>query len=149
MRNNMRKNWPKIITVGILALLLVAIRAFEDFLFYDPFSAYFKNDYLHLAFPEYDGFELFLNLFFRYFLNAILSLGIIYVLFNDSELTRFTTVLYGILFAILIFGFFGILAFSDHENNFALFYIRRFLIQPLFLLLFVPAFYYQSRISKK
>ncbi|MFY7758816.1 MAG: exosortase F system-associated membrane protein, partial [Flavobacterium stagni] len=28
-----------------------------------------------------------------------------------------------------------------------LFYLRRFLIQPLFLLLFVPAFYYQKRIK--
>jgi exosortase F-associated protein len=37
--------------------------------------------------------------------------------------------------------------FLDKENNFVLFYIRRFLIQPLFLLLFIPAFFYQKRIK--
>ncbi|WP_374707786.1 exosortase F system-associated protein [Flavobacterium sp. J372] len=36
---------------------------------------------------------------------------------------------------------------TEKPNLLALFYIRRFLIQPLFLILFIPAFYYQRRNS--
>ncbi len=132
-----------------LVLLLAIVRAFEDSLFYDPFSAYFKNDYLNMAFPEYDAFPLFLGMALRYFLNSILSLAIVQILFKDWQLTRFAAVLYVAFFAILIAIFFLLIVYSDNHNNFILFYIRRFLIQPIFLLLFVPAFYYQQLNIKK
>ena len=32
-------------------------------------------------------------------------------------------------------------------NKMNLFYIRRFIIQPIFLILFIPAFYYQKKIK--
>lgn len=139
----------KIAAIALLVLLLFCIRAFEDELFYDPFLAYFRNDYLGGPLPQYDAADLFFGLVFRYFLNTIISLGIIYVLFPDNALLRFTAVLYVILFAILITAFFGLLHASGSGNNFLLFYTRRFLIQPLFLLLFVPAFYYQKQAGKK
>lgn len=141
--------YKKEITISILLVFLLAlIRVFEEF-FYDPFLAYFKNDYLKLAFPEYNSLKLFFSLFLRFALNTLISLGIIHVLFKDFMLTKFAGVLYLMFFIILIIAFFAILNFSDENNNFLLFYVRRFLIQPLFLLLFVPAFYYQSKISKK
>lgn len=139
----------KIGTIALLVFLLFCIRAFENELFYDPFLKYFRNDYLGRPLPQYDAADLFFGLAFRYFLNTILSLGIIYVLFPDSALLRFTAVLYVVLFAILVAVFFGLLCASGSGNNFLLFYTRRFLIQPLFLLLFVPAFYYQKQVAKK
>lgn len=132
----------------VLVILLALIRTFES-KFYDPFLDYFKGDYMKLSFPEYDSFKLFLSLFFRYTLNSLISLAIIQVLFKDFMLTKFASVLYLLLFVILIVAFFAIINFSDESNNFLLFYVRRFLIQPLFVLLFVPAFYYQNQISKK
>lgn len=141
------KNKLKIVFLLILISLLAIIRAYEDSLFYDPFLDYFKADYLSLPFPKFDSFKLFIGLSFRYFLNTILSLGIIYVLFLDFKFTKFTTFLYFIFYLVLISLFFIALHFFDKENNFVLFYIRRFLIQPLFLLLFIPAFFYQ-RLNK-
>jgi exosortase F-associated protein len=35
------------------------------------------------------------------------------------------------------------------DDKMLVFYIRRFIIQPIFLLLFVPAFYFQQLASKK
>ncbi|RZJ67158.1 MAG: exosortase F system-associated protein [Flavobacterium sp.] len=139
----------KILTIMILVLLLFGVRAFENELFYDPFLYYFKSDYLEKPLPGFESGDLFFGMTFRYFLNTMLSLGIIYVLFPDAELLRFTSVLYVILFVVLISIFFGLLFASVNGNNFLLFYVRRFLIQPLFLLLFVPAFYYQKRLAKK
>jgi exosortase F-associated protein len=138
----------EIIILIMLVFLLALVRLFEED-FYDPFMDYFKSDYLKMPFPDYDSFKLFLSLFFRYALNSLISIVIIQVLFKDFGLVKFASFLYLVFFLILILVFFSILNFSDQENNFLLFYVRRFLIQPLFLLLFVPAFFYQNKISKK
>ena len=145
MLEKMLKNKIKIGSLLVFIFLLVLIRLYEDKLFYDPFLDYFKIDYLRVTVPEYNGFKLFLGISFRYFLNTILSLGIIYVLFSDIKFIKFTTLLYFIFYITLILVFFLVLNFSSSENNFTLFYIRRFLIQPLFLLLFIPAFFYQKQ----
>ena len=144
MLEKLLRNKIKVVLVVALVLLLAVVRAFEDSLFYDPFSGYFKNDYLNLPFPAFDGFRLFIGMTFRYFLNTIISLAVIYVLFKDLKLTQFASFLYVVFFIILISIFFLLITFSDQHQNFLLFYVRRFLIQPLFLLLFVPAFYYQK-----
>lgn len=144
MLEKLLRNKIKVVLVVALVLLLAVVRAFEDSFFYDPFSGYFKNDYLNLPFPAFDGFRLFIGMTFRYFLNTIISLAVIYVLFKDLKLTQFASFLYVVFFIILISIFFLLITFSDQHHNFFLFYVRRFLIQPLFLLLFVPAFYYQK-----
>lgn len=141
------RNKIKILLIGVLVLFLALIRAYEESLFYDPFTAYFENDYLTESFPIYDSMKLFWSLSLRYFLNTVISLTIIYILFRDLGLTKFATILYLILFILLIVSFFVLVSFSNRESNFLLFYVRRFLIQPLFLLLFLPAFFYQKQIK--
>jgi exosortase F-associated protein len=125
--------------------LLVLIRAFEDQLFYDPFLDYFKNDFANLPLPNFNPFQLFFGLLFRYTLNTVVSLGIIYVIFKEVQMVKFALVLYYFFFMILIISFFYIIFYIKESNNFVLFYVRRFLIQPIFVLLFVPAFYYQKQ----
>ena len=127
--------------VGLLAL----IRAFEDQLFYDPFLDYFKNDFANLPLPNFNPFQLFFGLLFRYTLNTVVSLGIIYVILKEVQMVKFALVLYYFFFMILIISFFYIIFYIKESNNFVLFYVRRFLIQPIFVLLFVPAFYYQKQ----
>ena len=134
-------------TIPIL-LLLVLIRAYEDSLFYDPFLDYFKIDYFNLPLPEIDGVKLFFGLAFRYFLNTVLSLGIIYILFKDISAIKFSIILYTVFFVMLIIALYVVIYSFGEINKMVLFYIRRFLIQPIFLLLFLPAFYYQLQSSK-
>jgi exosortase F-associated protein len=95
--------------------------------------------------PDFNSFQLFLGLLFRYALNTVVSLGIIYVLFKDVQMVKFALVLYYFFFMILIAAFFYIVLFIKGHNNLVLFYVRRFLIQPIFVLLFVPGFYYQKQ----
>jgi exosortase F-associated protein len=123
---------------------LVFIRLFEDQLFYDPFLQFFKQDYKNKTLPNFEGVKLFLGILLRYSLNTIFSLAILYLLFKQKELVRFAMILYVVFFIGLLFAFFGLLYFSKQPDYLILFYIRRFIIQPLFLVLFIPAFYYQK-----
>ncbi|MGK4567055.1 exosortase F system-associated membrane protein [Flavobacterium sp. 3HN19-14] len=139
----------QVVAFVMLVALLAVIRNFEETLFYDPFLNFFRIEYENLPLPEFDVSRLIGSLLFRYFLNTIVSLGIIYTVFKDLDLVKFSAVLYAIFFILLIIAFFAIIHFSGADNNLVLFYVRRFLIQPLLVILFVPAFYYQNRMAKK
>ncbi|KGO83992.1 exosortase F-associated protein [Flavobacterium cauense R2A-7] len=139
------RNKKKVVSVVLLVLLLALIRLFEKQLFYDPFLDFFKGEFQIAQLPEYKSVPLFFGLVFRYFLNSVISIAVIYVVFKDLLLTKFTSALYLIFFLVLIGLFFGILKFSGQPDYMLLFYVRRFLIQPLFLVLFLPAFYYQKK----
>ncbi|MFV8338126.1 exosortase F system-associated membrane protein [Flavobacterium sp. LB3P21] len=128
-----------------LVVLLVLVRTFENQLFYDPFLDFFKKDFTKLRLPSFNSAQLFLGLLFRYTLNTTVSLGIIYILFKDLAMVKFAFVLYYFFFMILIVAFFYIVYFANEQSNWVLFYVRRFLIQPIFVLLFVPGFYYQKQ----
>jgi len=144
MLNKLLQNKISIFVLIVFVALLAFIRLFEKQLFYDPFLAYFEGDYRTLPLPEFDNLKLFIGLLFRFFLNAVLSLAILYTLFRDKQMIEFVSVLYLFLFVVLIVFFFCLLHFFKSQENLLLFYVRRFLIQPLFLVVFIPAFYYQK-----
>ena len=147
MLKNLLNNKIKVFVLFLLVLVLVSIRIFEESLFYDPYLDFFKTDFTNFPLPVVDKFSLFLSLVFRYSLNSIVSIFFIQIAFNDINFTKFTSVLYGILFVILILVFYVVLAFFADESKMELFYIRRFLIQPLFLLLFIPGYLIQKRVN--
>lgn len=133
----------------LLISVLVGIRAFENQLFYDPFLIYFKDEYSHLHFPIINNFQLFINLVLRYFLNAMVSIAILWVLFKDKDIIKFSAILFFLFGIVLISSLFLVLDFYGEESKMIVFYIRRFIIQPIFILLFIPAFYYQKIALKK
>jgi len=130
----------------LLVFLLALIREFENQLFYDPFLVFFKSDFAGLSFPQYDLFQLFLGLFFRFGLNTLVSLGLLYVIFEDKDMLQFSCLLFAVFFVLLVGAFFFLLSFQN-QNYLLLFYVRRFLIQPIFILLFIPGFYYQKKVK--
>ena len=121
------------------------IRHFEDSLFYDPLISFFKSDYSTHSIPALNYFKLIANITLRFGLNTILSLTILGLLFEDKGIVKLASILYAILFVVLIIGFTFLLFYSEGSNYFSLFYVRRFLIQPLFLLILIPAFYFQRK----
>ena len=136
--------WIRYIFTAVLIFGLILVRKYEDILFYDPFLAFFKGDFLNKEFPEYDLARISIHIIFRYLLNSILTLGIIGLLFWSWKYVKFTAlVLLGFLIILLPIYLFMIESeFSIGEN--LGFYIRRFLIQPMVLLILIPAFYYQK-----
>ena len=145
MLKKLLNNKFRILILIVLVSFLAIIRIVEKSIFYDPLLNYFKSDYTNFPLPLIDNFKLFYGLFFRYSLNTIVSITIIYVAFKDFGLVKFATILYLIFFVILTAIFFFVLSFYGEENKMTLFYIRRFLIQPLLLLLFIPGFYIQKQ----
>ena len=135
----------KIILLLFLTFLLVLIRHFEDLLFYDPLISFFEHDYSSCAIPQLNSIKLFANVALRYLMNTMISLVILWILFEDMGIIKLSAILYVILFIILAIGFFFLFNYSETKSFLPLFYVRRFLIQPIFLLILVPAFYFQKR----
>lgn len=135
--------------VVVLVGLLILIRMFEDALFYDPLLSFFKMDYKTLPLPEMDTFALQTGIVLRFLLNSLISLAIIWIVFKDIEIVKVSCLLYGLLFVVL-FMVFSFIVFTSEgtKTHFVLFYVRRFLIQPLFLLILLPAFYFQKYKSR-
>ncbi len=140
----MRRN-TKIIIASSLFFALILVRAFAKDLFYDPFIEYFQNDYLLKDFPPFRIPKLMLHYFFRYLLNAVISLAIIYVLFQKKSILKFSLFFYGFMFFILSISFLVALYYRVHHGYLLIFYLRRFIIHPLFVLLLIPAFYYNRK----
>ena len=138
----------KYIVIAFLFLLLFVVRGFATQLFYDPLIVYFQNDYLHTSMPEINRWHLVVDLLFRYTLNALISLVIIKLIFKRKEYVKFAGFFFMTAFMILIVAFMLLLRDEFQSGYLLPFYIRRFIIHPLFLLLLLPTFYYQQ-LNKK
>lgn len=137
----------RVSTIIILLAVLILVRVFENELFYDPFITFYKNNYSLNTLLNLDYTSLIVNTFFRYSLNTIISLAILHFSFRKKEILRFSLMFYSLGFFALITAYiFTVLNFTKDLYQ-LFFYIRRFLIQPIFILLLLPAFYYQ-RINK-
>lgn len=129
----------------LILMCFISIRAFENHLFYDPLLNFYKQNFQNLRFPEINNFKLALHFTLRYVLNSILSVLLLWILFKDISLINFSIFLYLFLFIILLSSFFYVMRFYSNEGKMILFYIRRFIIQPIFIMLFIPAFWYQKK----
>lgn len=141
MEKKLKKRY-RVLQIGALVLLLAGIRLFEEALFYDPLIVFFRSDYLMDRIPRVDMALLLFNMGIRFLLNTIISLAIIFLAFRDKQITTFATLLYLIIFVVGFSVFTYLMLNMENEHYLALFYVRRFLIHPLFLLILLPAFYY-------
>ena len=135
--------------IGVLVVLLVLVRLFEHQLFYDPLIDFYRyGGHLAMDVPQITFSKLLLNVSLRYWLNTIISLVILFVAFRDKNIVKFATLLFALLFGISL-ATFSVLYFNlNAQNVMGLFYVRRFLIHPLFILILLPAFYYY-RLKKR
>nr|WP_228850676.1 exosortase F system-associated protein [Aegicerativicinus sediminis] len=126
----------------ILFSLLVAIRFFENELFYDPYLKFFRDDYLRIDSPRREVAKLTFFTGLRYFLNSAISIGILFIIFKRKSVVSFSLILYGVSFLFLIGIYLYFVINPRQEDYYMFFYFRRFLIQPIFLIVLLPAFYY-------
>ncbi|MCC7520787.1 MAG: exosortase F system-associated protein [Flavobacteriaceae bacterium] len=137
----------KLILIIVLLGLLVGVRIVEHW-FYDPLRLYFEQDYLHVDLPQMNTFKLYINIILRYSINTLISLGVIWIAFQNKGYIIFSVQFYTIALLVLLFVLVILLNTQLQNQNLGIFYVRRFLIQPLFLFLLLPAFHYQNKISK-
>lgn len=135
-------NWI-IAIIGILGL--IGIRMVESTMFYDPFLIYFHEANKELALPEFVWGKLILHHLFRFNLNLFFSAIILQGFFNNKKWTFQGIILMVLVFAIT-FPVYLYCLYTDMEiGNLFTFYMRRFVIQPLILLLIIPLFYYRKQ----
>ena len=128
------------VVIGVMGLVLV--RYFETNLFYDPLDLFFQGDYLTRELPLIDPLFFWPSLIFRFLLNLIFGLMLLKGLFIDPHTIRFSWVLYLMFFAFLSLALFGLMAMYQAGYYHQLFYVRRFLIHPIILLILIPGFYF-------
>ena len=134
--------WKTYIALFILFGLLVLIRLFENELFYDPYLIFFQNDYLYIDNPRREVFKLTVFTALRYGLNSVISLAVLYVIFKDRGIVKFSALIYAISFVVLITIYLYFVINPRQQDYYMFFNMRRFLIQPIILLVLLPAFYY-------
>lgn len=128
---------------------LVGVRMLEDAIFYDPFLNYFHEANKNISLPQFEWGKLILSHLFRFILNLFFSCIIIHFLFKNKEWTMQGAVLITIIFAIT-FPIYLYCIYNQFEIGYLFsFYMRRFVIQPLILLLVVPLFYYRKQMLQK
>jgi len=135
----------RLIVVLLLFMVLVVIRLYEEVLFYDPLVLFFKTTHTTASLPEMNLVKLVGNTTLRFLINTGISLLILRLLFKERSIVTLSVLLYGIAFIILCIMFIVLLFTSEAGSHMFLFYVRRFLIQPLFLLILIPAFYFQRK----
>ncbi len=138
------QNLTKNILLFVLFGLLVLIRAFENQLFYDPYLTFFQNDYLYIDSPRREVFKVTVFTSLRYFLNTVISLGILFVVFRDKNIIKFSAIMYVLAFFILMAMYLYFVINPRQEDYYLFFNVRRFIIQPIILMVLLPAFYYNK-----
>lgn len=134
-------NWI-IVILGIFGL--IGVRMMGDRLFYDPFLDYFHLANKDAVFPDFVWFKLVLNYLFRFLLNLILSAVVVHFIFRNKQWTVQAMVLMLIVFAITFPLYLYAISTKFEIGYLFSFYMRRFVIQPLSLLLIIPMFYYRK-----
>ena len=139
----MSKNGTYIL-IFLLFILLVLIRYFEDYLFYDPYLQFFKSDYLYIDNPRREIFKLTVFTSLRYDLNSLISIGVIYLFFKEKAIVKLSLLIYAIAYVFLLGAFLYFVINPRQEDYYLFFNVRRFFIQPLILIILLPAFYYHK-----
>lgn len=138
----------KIAVIVFGACCLALIRFYETSLFYDPLIDFYNGRFHLKPFPELKFWAYNLNLTFRYLLNTLVSIGIIWYLFKNKTYIKFSVLIYIAVFIIGLITFWIIADNIQSKDFMLLFYIRRFLIQPILVIVLIPAFYFQ-KLNKK
>jgi len=135
------------ITYGLMAVLVLVLMYMLQRLNY---SAYIFSA-LSLQLPS-ENFQFIFNRTLRYIINDLSVILIIYVLFQNRSLTR-------VAFALQVFGLFVILPIyfyfklslegPSEISSPLLSFIHRIVVNPILMLLLIPAFYYQQNLSDK
>lgn len=131
------------IIMGIFGL--ISVRILEDKIFYDPFLEYFHEANKNAQFPDFEWVNLILNYLFRFSLNLILSAIIVHFIFGNKQWTVQSVVLMLIVFAVTFIIYLYCIHTQFQVGYLFSFYMRRFVIQPLILLLIIPMFYYKTK----
>jgi exosortase F-associated protein len=102
---------------------------------------------LHLA----DGHtaRFLINRTIRFLLNDACAIGLIYALFPFRKYVLFSVFVQALGMVFILFPYFALKIYYPHYNGPMINFLHRLVLNPVFLLLLIPAFYYQRIVQKK
>lgn len=141
-------NAVQILLIVAGAAGLIGVRVLQEDLFYDPMLQYFLGADRKAEFPEFNWTKLILSHLLRFLLNLVFSAIIIHGFFLNGKWTLQGVVLICLVFAVTFPIYLYCVSTGFEIGYLFSFYMRRFVIQPLILLLVIPMFYYRKHIQK-
>jgi exosortase F-associated protein len=135
------------ITYGLIAILVLILMYLLQRLNY----AVFVSNAFGLEAPS-DNIQFIINRSFRFIVNDLSVILLIYVLFERKSLIRiaFALQLFEMLIILPLYFIFKInLEGASEISSPLLSFVHRIVVNPILMLLLIPAFYYQKRISAK
>ena len=99
-----------------------------------------------------ENFQFIFNRTFRYLINDLSVILLIYVLFENRALTQvaFGLQLFGLLIILPLYFYFKLSLEGPSEISSPLLsFIHRIVVNPILMLLLIPAFYYQQKLIDK
>ncbi len=145
-----RKRWIYIV-LGMLGLFWAYL--FQSYL--DFYSVFFKFEtpqklnYVVSDIQKVEPLPFVVNKVFRYLLNDFCAIAIIYGLFNEKKYVRFS--FYVLIFGLLVLlpAYISIYFIKPEGFSSMLTHLHRLVMNPVLMMLLIPAFYYQRNIEQQ
>ena len=133
------------ILIILFILVFFVVRGVQNWLFYDPLIEFFKvSTYRYEVLPLLKFWPFAWSVFFRYFLNAAATIGLIWFWLKDKDLVKLAVAIFAMAFIPLYIFFISGLFFWPSADVQTIFYVRKILIHPVITLILLPAFYFYS-----
>lgn len=133
------------IAFGFIGLALVYV--LQKKLFYDPFLDFIYNP-ISDNYPDLEVGKYVFSKLFRFLLNDGLAIVIIYGIFGPGKYVKFAT--YILLFGLVVLlpVYLVLVIFFYPETYAFLNHLHRLVLNPVLMMLLIPAFYSQKANSK-
>ncbi len=126
----------------------MVIYQLQDFSFLNGIKRLFGDASAPLFVKEgHPNFAYVFNKTIRYIINDLLAIALVQAIFNNPRYTRFAffVMLFGL---VVLLPLYFVLFFSFYTKfQSLLFYFHRLIVNPVLVMLLIPAFYYQRKIE--
>lgn len=100
-----------------------------------------------MGFSDIHIYQFIINRSIRFLLNDFLTIGLIYALFGERKYVVFALWVQAIGIVFFLIPYFILKIHYPAYNGPLLSFLHRLILNPTLLLLLIPAFYYQKKIS--
>ncbi len=144
-KGNTKSQFIKISCVGIGVLGLATVYIFQRDIFYSGFSDFGAGT---VKLPEFNALKFAVHKLIRFLLNDGFSLLIIFGIFQRKDFMSFGFRLFQVELLVILPIYILLTIFMYEQTRFFLQHIHRLVVNPVLMMLLIPAFFYQQHLEK-